>query len=158
MNLSKFLVRDAIRCNLFADDKIEAIALLITALSKAKAISVKKTPTILKSAIQREELGSTAIGHGIALPRAKCDTISEPMLSIGIFPDGVDFESLDGTRVYAVFLTVAGDSSGHAGILGEVVSFVRENWMRRQLLEAKSAPDILELVDEWTLTRAVASI
>lgn len=156
VTLSDFLVKDAIRCNLVANSKADAISQLIFALVEANAIP-SNDPSILASAIDREELGSTAIGGGVALPRAKCAELAHPVSTIGTFPVGLDFESLDRRPVYIVFLSVSDQSGPHIKMLGEIASFVQDDMMRKHLASATSAATLADLVEEWT-SRTVAAV
>ena len=102
MKIMDFLCSDAITVNLEAQDKKTAITELAELLKKAKKI--KDTSEIIETVLEREKLGSTGIGQGVAIPHGKTDAASEQIGALGISQKGVDFNSLDGEPVYIIFL------------------------------------------------------
>jgi len=62
---------------------------------------------VLAEILKREQLGSTAIGGGVAVPHCKSPYVDHPISALAIFSAGVDFDSLDGEPVRRVFLLVS---------------------------------------------------
>ena len=104
MNIMDFLCKDAITLDLKAQNKKDAIIELIELLKESKKI--KKTDEIIDVVLERENLGSTGVGHGVAIPHGKTDVLSEQVGVLGISKKGIEFNSLDGEPVYIIFLLV----------------------------------------------------
>src|ERR1700755_2368923 len=76
-------------------------------LALAGAISESEAPGIVAAILKREELGSTGIGRGVAVPHTKHASVDRLIATVAIAPQGVDFASLDGEDVYILFLLVS---------------------------------------------------
>jgi mannitol/fructose-specific phosphotransferase system IIA component (Ntr-type) len=101
--------------------------------------------------IQRENLGSTAIGDGVAIPHCKLKGIKNPLLVLGISRRGVDFDSLDGRPSHLFFLVVSSpdDPGTSLQILAAIAQLVRQaTALPRQVLEAPSPKAVIEIVRE----------
>ncbi len=85
-------------------DKRTIISSLVEALSKAKKIPADKVAEIIDDAMRREAMGSTGIGHGIAIPHCTTTVVKDMVCAYGQAREGVDFDSLDGEPVHSVFL------------------------------------------------------
>ena len=96
----------------------------------------------LEALIEREELGSTAIGEGLALPHARIDKLRTFSLVMGIHPDGVEFAAFDTTpvRIFTLILGPASDDDQYVRILARTSKFLRVS--QQAILEAKTPEDI----------------
>ncbi len=101
---SEFLKPNQVIFNLKAKDKVEAIEELLNVLVKQKLISNKKL--MLTRIIDRENLVSTAIGAGVALPHARVDGDGEISIAVGRSDEGIDFDAHDGQKVHLIILVV----------------------------------------------------
>src|SRR6187431_1416887 len=99
MKFSDFICRDAIRTNLDASEKQSVIRAMATSLLEAKRINEKDYESIVEAILKREELGSTGIGRGVAVPHTKHPSIDRLVGTVAVSPEGVDFNSLDGEKV-----------------------------------------------------------
>lgn len=99
---------------------------------------------------EREALGSTGLESGIAVPHAKTDTVSRLTMSIGISPEGIDFDAADGKPSHIFFLLLAApDKSGpHIQALAEIAKLSRSRSFLDALLRAGSAEEVVELFRE----------
>lgn len=99
---------------------------------------------------ERERLGSTAIGDGIAIPHGKIRGASQIWGVFGRSLEGVDFNSLDGRPTYLFFLLVAPEDSAslHLKALARVSRLFRDNAFRDHLMKAKDAAEIYRLIVE----------
>jgi nitrogen PTS system EIIA component len=93
--------------NLVAATKSEAIRALVKSLIIAEQISRNAEDGVAAALLRREELGSTGIGRGIAIPHAKHPAVESVVAAIGRIPIGVDFESLDGEPVHLMVLVLS---------------------------------------------------
>ena len=107
MKFSDFVCTDAITPQLTADDKDSVIAEMVESLVSAGQVSADEKDDIIKAILKREELGSTGIGRGIAVPHTKHPSVDRLVGTVAISIDGVDFDSLDGEKVQLLFLLVS---------------------------------------------------
>ena len=150
MKFSDFVVPDAIRANLTADDKEAVIRELAQALADAKRINPAEMESIVKAILKREELGSTGIGRGVAVPHTKHPSVDRLVGTIGVSPGGVDFDSLDGEKVQLFFLLISPpDRPGdHLRALENISRQLRDDTFCKFLKQAKSPEDIRHLLEE----------
>lgn len=97
---------------------------------------------------KREAEGSTALENGIAVPHAKSDSVKELTVAIGISPEGLDCNSIDGKPSHFFFLLLARkDESGpHVRALGDIASLMRDTEFRTKLSECQTPDSIYELI------------
>src|SRR3989338_1384575 len=112
VNLIDFLPENAIRADLKSQSKKEVLKELVQILTSAH--SIKNAAGILEALLEREELGSTGIGQGIAIPHGKSDSAGKVVAALGISKLGIDFDALDGEPAYIFFILIAPSNS--AGI------------------------------------------
>lgn len=100
--------------------------------------------------LAREAKGSTGLEDGVAVPHAKTDTVSSLTLAMGIAPDGIDFQALDGKPSTLFFLMLAPpDQSGpHIEALSEIARLTQSKSFCRMLLRAKDGEEVAELLTE----------
>ena len=103
MKFADFVSVDAIRAELTAEDKPGVIRELAEALQEAGKIAASEVDSIVKAVMKREELGSTGIGRGVAVPHTKHPSVDRLVGTVGVSPEGVDFDSLDGEKVQLFF-------------------------------------------------------
>jgi nitrogen PTS system EIIA component len=99
---------------------------------------------------ERERLGSTAIGDGIAIPHGKLSGVSKIIGVFGRHPAGVDFESLDGNPTHLFFLLVAPEDSAslHLKALARVSRLLRDDAFRQRLMAASDPAELFRLIKE----------
>ncbi|NLD37560.1 MAG: PTS sugar transporter subunit IIA [Desulfatiglans sp.] len=109
--------------------------------------SIKKDD-LIRILLERERLGSTGIGDGVAIPHGKVPGIIEPIISFGKSEAGLDFDSIDGQPVYLFFLLVAPENSAniHLKALARIARILKNQSLRKQLLEAKTREDIYKVI------------
>jgi len=97
----------------------------------------------------RESQGSTGVGHGVAIPHARCPELESLRLAYGRRADGVDWDASDGQPVNDVFLILAPPvhvSNAYLKVMGEVARLVREEDVREGLAEVEAPEDFLTLL------------
>jgi len=113
---------------------------------------------LLRRLQQREELGTTAIGHGVAIPHCRAKGLKSPALLLGLSKDGVHFEAMDGKLSHVFFLLVSPEDNPGAGLrlLAAIAALTRESrTLASKLLKAATAADVLKtLRAEEEKTRA----
>jgi PTS system nitrogen regulatory IIA component len=148
MKVLEFLDPGSICLELKSQSKPDVI-LELCELLKANG-KIKDLPTVSAALMEREKLGSTGIGQGVAIPHGKSDSATSLIGALGISRKGVQFDSLDGEPVHVIFLLVApNDSSGqHLKALARVSRLLKDKFFRQALKEAKLPSDIEKIIRE----------
>ena len=148
MKITDILSPDMVIADLKGTTKPEVLNELAKALtSKYKEISLPELTAVLA---ERERLGSTAIGDGIAIPHGKLRGVTKIIGAFGRHVDGVDFDSLDGGPSQLFFVLVAPEDSAslHLKALARVSRLLKESSFRERLLAAKDADELYRLIKE----------
>lgn len=150
MKFADFVCREAVLAELAAADKESTIREMVQSLCNAGKVDAGDFESIVKAILKREELGSTGIGRGVAVPHTKHPSVDRLVGTVGVSSQGVDFASLDGEVVHLFFLLVSPpDRPGdHLRALENIARQLRDDTFCRFLKQAKSPQDILLLLDE----------
>ena len=150
MKLCDFVVQAALIPEIPLGSKESAIRSMVSALRQAGSIKASDEDGIVAAILKREELGSTGIGRGVAVPHTKHPSVDKLIAAIAVSRDGVDFASLDGEPVYVMFLLVSPpDRPGdHLRGLENISRHLRNDKFCKFLRQSKSAQDIWELLQE----------
>jgi PTS system fructose-specific IIA component/PTS system nitrogen regulatory IIA component len=150
MKLCDFVVADAIVPELAAGTKDEAIRAMVASLRTAGSIKPEDEEGIVGAILRREELGSTGIGNGVAVPHTKHGSVDKLVATVALSPAGVDFASLDGEPVFILFLLVSPpDRPGdHLRALESISRHLRNQNFCKFLRQCKSKDQIFELLKE----------
>ncbi len=148
MSILELVTEDCIKVPLESKRKNDLIREMVTLLEEAGKI--QDSEAIYQAVRSREDQGSTGLGEGIAIPHAKVEGVSELTLAIGIAPEGVDFESLDGQDAKVFFMILAPpDKAGqHIQALSEVARITRSAAFMRALIHSQTPAEVLELFQE----------
>ena len=148
MNIMDFLCQDAITVDLKAQNKKDAIIELIESLKTSKKI--KKTDEIIEVVLEREKLGSTGIGQGVAIPHGKTDALTEQVGVLGISKKGIEFNSLDGEPVYIIFLLVGPvEVTGqHLKALSRISRLFKDKFLRQAIKDAETKEDVIKIIQQ----------
>jgi PTS system fructose-specific IIA component/PTS system nitrogen regulatory IIA component len=150
MKFADFVSGGAIKAELKADDKEGVIREMVAALLEAGKISEEEVESIVKAILKREELGSTGIGRGVAVPHTKHPSVQKLVGTVAVSSEGIDFNSLDGEKVQLFFLLISPpDRPGdHLRALENISRQLRDDTFCKFLKQSKSAEDIQQLLDE----------
>jgi len=150
MKFGDFVSSEAIRAQLTADDKESAIREMIGALLAADRISADEVESIVKAILKREELGSTGIGRGVAVPHTKHASVDSLICTVAISRGGLDFASLDGEDVYILFLLVSPpDRPGdHLRGLETITRHLKNDDFCRFLRQSSTQAQVWDLLTE----------
>ena len=107
MKFADFICTKAIRSDLEATDKPGTIREIVKSLMDAGQFPPEEHESIVKAILKREELGSTGIGRGVAVPHTKHASVDRLVGAVAVSKNGVDFASLDGETVHLFFLLIS---------------------------------------------------
>ncbi len=147
MHLREFFSADAIKLHLEGTTKDELLKELVALLS----LDEKSEGMLFKMLKRRENLGSTGIGRGIAIPHCRSLVVSRLRVVFGRKPAGVDFKAIDDKPVYNFFLIVAPPmevSNQYLPVLGKIAQFAKELDVPDNLSKLESPEDFLRLLGQ----------
>ncbi len=142
MKILDILDEESIITELKSKSKKEAIEeMAVVAAKNDDSINVE---TLVEVLIEREKLGSTGIGDGVAIPHGKLSSIENVMAVFARSEEGIDFDSMDGKNAHLFFLLIAPeDSAGsHLKALARVSRLMNDPKFRLSLMEAKSREEV----------------
>lgn len=150
MKLAEFVVEDAIVTDLSVGSKEEAIRAMVASLCRAGRVDADHEDNIVAAIMKREELGSTGIGRGIAVPHTKHPSVDSLVATIALANEGVEFQSLDGENVYILFLLISPpDRPGdHLRGLESISRHLKNDDFCNFLRQSKTPSDVMELLRE----------
>lgn len=148
MKILDILPQQSVVADLHGTTKLEVLDELARVLAERHPQIVRER--LVEVLLEREQLGSTAIGEGIAIPHGKLPKLPGVVAAFGRSREGVDFQSLDGGLTQLFFLLVAPeDASGaHLKALARVSRLLRDKEFRRRLLGAEAVEQIYEIIRE----------
>ena len=150
MELRDFFAEDAIKLELQGNTKDEILKELIGLLD----LDDKSEGMLFKMLKRRENLGSTGIGRGIAIPHCRSLVVSKLRVAFGRKPQGVDFKAIDEKPVFFFFLIVAPPlevSNQYLPVLGKIAQFSKEADVPERLLKLKQPQEFMQLLEEKSL-------
>jgi mannitol/fructose-specific phosphotransferase system IIA component (Ntr-type) len=148
MKLADLILEDGAVLNFSADDKWEAIEKLVDHLIAKKRVKAADRKIYLDALVRRENIASTGMDHGVALPHAQVDGLEEAVAAIGLSPKGIPFQSSDGrpARITVLLLIPKKAVQKHIRTLAGIARLLNYEEMREALLHAKSEREVLEII------------
>jgi len=148
MQLEQIFKIEFINANLSAKSKEEALLEMVNTIIRG-GLKLDSS-SILEILKQRESLGSTGIGDGVAIPHGKISDLNDIVIAFGRSIDGIPFDSLDGKPVHLLFLLLAPENSAgqHLKILAKISKMLKEPGFRKRLLKARSQSDLYKIIIE----------
>ena len=147
MRLRELFTEEVVKLDLESDTKEDALRELVSLL----ALDGKSEATLVKTLKRRENLGSTGIGKGIAIPHCRSLVVKRLQLAYGRKKSGLDFNAIDGAPVKNLFLIIAPPlevSNQYLPVLGKIAQFAKDPEVPRRLEEIESVEDFLALLAE----------
>lgn len=126
-------------------DKFEAIEELAKVFEHSEFCSDMSSLTgALK---EREEIMSTGIGAGIAIPHAKINSVKEMAFAIGISNEGLDFDSMDGLPVNLIILVIAGEKQhkDYLRLLSNIMAILKKESVKERIINTASPQEIIDI-------------
>jgi PTS system nitrogen regulatory IIA component len=148
MKITDILGEDSIIEELTSRDKKGVLEELVSVLVEHGRL--KDTEKSVQVLLERERLGSTGIGDGIAIPHGKLSQINSIICSFGRTRTGIDFQSIDEKPAYLFFLLLApvDSASEHLQALARLSRLLKDDQLRKRLLEANTKKDIYRIIAE----------
>ncbi len=148
MKIMSFLDTKSIILELKGKDKKSIIKELISELSKNKKI--KDEEEAVRSVIEREKLGSTGVGSGVAIPHGRTNAVEKLVGALGISSEGVDFDSLDGEPVHFIFLILSPlDATGdYLRAISRVSRFFKDRFFREALKNVSTIEEAVKIIKQ----------
>ena len=147
MRLSDFFTPEAISLSLRAGSKDEILAEMVALLKTDE----RSAGTLLRILQRRENLGSTGVGRGIAIPHGRSLVVSRLRLAFGYKPGGIEFQAIDSRPVCSLFLIVAPPleiSNQYLPVLGRIAQFAKEPDVPDRLSALRTPDDFFRLLEE----------
>ena len=150
MKLAEFFLSEHIIAALGASTKQAAVKELVQKLVASGSLPRSESPKVLRAIMRREELGTTGIGNGVAVPHAKYAGMSGCVCALGRSVGGVEFDALDGQPVQLIFLIVSSPDAAepHLTMLKKVTAVLRDDDFCAFLKRAKDGDELVELLCE----------
>ena len=148
MKIMDYLSEERVISDLQGADKPSILKELSSVLvNPCKAASVEE---LLQVLLDREKLGSTGIGEGIAIPHGRLKKIKKFFISFGRSVKGVDFDSIDRKPSQLFFLVMAPENSAvdNLKLLSRIVTLLKEPSFKKRLMEAPSRKELFKVISE----------
>lgn len=150
MRLTEFFSADAIKLELESTTKDD----MLKELTSLLGLDAKSNGMLFKMLKRRENLGSTGIGRGIAIPHCRSLVVNRLRVAFGRKPQGIDFKAIDDKPVYNLFLIVAPPlevSNQYLPVLGKIAQFAKEPDVPERLAKLQKPEEFLKLLEEKNL-------
>jgi len=148
MKIAEFLSPKAVISDLHATTKSEVLVELSTPLARAQpGLEPERLMEVLR---ERERLGSTGIGEGVAIPHGKLNGLAQLCASFGVSRSGVNFDAIDGKPTHLFFALVAPENSAglHLKALARISRLFKNPRFREAILKAQTPEQIYGLIAE----------
>lgn len=149
ITISSLLSEPFIILPMRATDRSSAIQELLEPLARHKIID--SSQECLESILKRERRMSTGIGKGVALPHGLSESLQNVVLVLGISPDGVDFDAVDGAlcHIFALLISPAKEPDKHLKLLSRLSKYLSDGAQRSALIDATTPAQALEILRTW---------
>jgi mannitol/fructose-specific phosphotransferase system IIA component (Ntr-type) len=147
MALRDFFTPESVALPLVADTTEAVLPALVSLLR----LDDRSNDTLLRILRRREELGSTGVGRGIAIPHSRSLVVNRVRLAYGYLPSGTGWQALDGNPVHHFFMIVAPPievSNQYLPVLGKIATFAKEPDVPERLSRLETAEQFFKLLEE----------
>ena len=149
VKITDYMSEDLISLKLKSKNKDDVLMELADLIAISPEVNNEEN-VIYKALIEREKLGSTGIGKGVAIPHAKTDAADRLTIAFGISKEKIDFKSLDNENVniFFVFASPMKDSQVYLKVLARISRLIREEEFRNELLACKTPAEVIECINK----------
>ncbi|MEG1408572.1 MAG: fructose-specific PTS transporter subunit EIIC [Terrisporobacter sp.] len=148
MRITDLISKNSVGLNLKSNNKLDVVNELVNLVDKSGNLNDKK---LYKEAILvREELSTTAIGEGVAIPHAKNKSVNKACLVAGISKEGIDYEAFDDSLSHLFFMIAAPDGANdtHLEVLSRLSTILMDENFRNDLINSSSVDEFLKLINQ----------
>lgn len=148
MKIVELLAPEAVVSNMKSTEKFAALAELTdSVVLRQEGLDRDE---VLKVLHERERLGSTGIGDGVAIPHGKLKNIDQLLLAFGCSKAGIDFDSMDGKPAHLFFLLLAPEESVgiHLKTLARISKLLKSPAVRESLLNASGSDELFQIITQ----------
>ncbi|HUI10271.1 MAG TPA: PTS sugar transporter subunit IIA [Bacteroidota bacterium] len=144
MKISDILTENLVATGLAGTSKNDIIDAMIDLVASSPKVMDKEK--VRKAIFEREEIMSTGVGNGFAIPHGKTEAVADIVAAFAVTAQPIDYQSLDEKPVRLVFLLVGKDNlvGPHIKLLSRISRLMNKEEFRKRLLELKSPKEILE--------------
>ncbi|MCJ7803076.1 MAG: PTS sugar transporter subunit IIA [Desulfobacterales bacterium] len=148
MKIMDYLSEEWVIPDLQGTDKSSILKELSSVL--VKPCQVPSVEELLQVLLDREKLGSTGIGEGIAIPHGRLKKLKKFFISFGRSLRGVDFDSIDRKPSHLFFLVIAPENSAvdNLKLLSRIVTLLKEPSLKKRLMEVHSQKELFQIISE----------
>ena len=148
VKIMNYLKEEWIIPNLQGTDKRSVLKALSSVL--VKPCQMASEEELLQVLLDREKLGSTGIGEGIAIPHGRLKKLKSFIISFGRSMKGVDFDSIDRKPSQLFFMVMAPENSAvdNLKLLGRIVTLLKDPSFKKRLMEAQSQKELFQIISE----------
>ena len=149
IRITDYISEDLVSLDLKAKNRDEVLVELSKLLEKSENIESENND-VYKALIDREKLGSTGIGKGVAIPHVKTESAKKLTVAFGISRKGIDFKSLDDENVnlFFVFASPNRDSQIYLKVLARISRLIREEEFRTRLYNCSSPKEVISCIED----------
>lgn len=146
LKISEYLKPEAIMMEIKAKEKIAAINEIVAHMVENNMVNDGEE--FIKALAKRENLESTGIGDGIAIPHARTNAVRDLVLAFAQSPEGIDFSSIDGKPSHIIFLIASPESqkSEYIVALAKLSRLLRKTSVREMLRSAKDREEVMDII------------
>lgn len=148
MRITDLINKKSVNLNLQKQNKLEAIDNLVELVNNSGNLNNKEE--YKKAIIARENMSTTGIGEGVAIPHAKTKSVNSACLAAAVCKDGIDYESFDGSLANLFFMIAAPDGANdtHLEVLSRLSTILMDEDFRKNLMNSKSIDEFIKLIDK----------
>lgn len=149
VKITDYMSEDLISLKLKSKNKDDVLMELADLIAVSPDVHNEEN-VIYKALVEREKLGSTGIGKGVAIPHAKTDAADRLTIAFGISKEKIDFKSLDNesVNIFFVFASPMKDSQVYLKVLARISRLIREEEFRNELLACKTPAEVIECINK----------
>ena len=147
MRIIDLINKNSVKLNLVSKDKSSVIDELVDLVNNSRNLNDKNE--YKEAILAREELSTTAIGEGVAIPHAKNKSVTKACLAAGISKEGIDYEAFDDSLSYLLFMIAAPDGANdtHLEVLSRLSTILMDESFRNDLINVSSVDEFLNLIN-----------
>lgn len=148
ITITDYLHKELIKLELKSKNKNEVLKEISELIYISEDITDKDE--VLAALEEREEIGSTGVGKGVAIPHAKLNGAKKLVMAFGISRESIDFKSLDGEKVkiFFIFASPKNETRLYLKVLARVSRLIRGENFRNKLLQCKTTEDVIKAIKE----------